>query len=169
MKIIIMGAQGSGKGTQGELLAKELRCDFVSLGDILRKDPVVRAKLADGELLSDAEVDDIAITTLKTSENIVFDGYPRRQSQAETLIKNHALPDLVLEIVVPEDELIQRMLLRGREDDTEQAIRRRLEQYHTERNAIVQTLTTAGLPPVQVDGLGTVEAVFARVLEVIHG
>lgn len=171
MKIIMLGAQGTGKGTQGALLAEKLGCNFVSLGDVLRADPIVRAKLASGELLSDAEVNDIALRYLgnnpDSSSNLVFDGYPRRKSQAETLVRANALPDLVLEIVVPETEIINRMLLRGREDDNETAIRRRLEQYYAERDAIVSVLQSAHVKILQVDGLGTPEEVFARIEKLV--
>ena len=194
MKIIMLGAQGTGKGTQGALLAEKLNCNFVSLGDILREDPIVRAKLADGELLSDAEVDGIALKYLKgeaanpnstpnstatpdkadtqtptpiSTPNLVFDGYPRRKSQAETLVRENALPDLILEIVVPEEEIIERMLLRGRNDDTREAIRRRLDQYHAERDAIIAVLQSANVKIIQVDGLGTPEEVFARIEKLV--
>lgn len=126
MNIIILGPQGSGKGTQARLIVKEFNLFYVSTGDILReiaeKDVSVRNRLNKGVLLPDRETFEIIVKYLERkgiNENILFDGYPRSVPQYE-LFKNWLNQrgkkiDLVIVLNISEEETIRRLSAR-RED-----------------------------------------------------
>ena len=146
--IFFIGPQGSGKGTQAKLLAKRLDFFYWEMGGILREvakqdtelGHMVKSLVDSGTLLTDEQlyrVVDDRLAQIPADKGVIFDGIPRRVAQAEHLmefLKKQGRKDFVtLFINLPEDVIMERLLLRGktenRADDTPEKIKFRLEQY----------------------------------------
>ncbi len=175
-RILFLGPPGAGKGTQAAMLARALKVPHISTGAILR-DAVeagtalgkqVESVMAAGDLVSDELV--VAIVDERLHEDdarcgYLLDGFPRNVAQAEAL--NDAVVDAigtVLLLEVDTDELVGRLLKRaqdeGRADDNEETIRRRLEVYDNETAPLVEHYGDA---VITVDGMGSIDEVFARI------
>ena len=149
--LLFLGAPGAGKGTQAELLSQTYSYLHLSTGELLRKEiemnTILGKKVKDiinrGELVSDELVLKIVKQNLnKDNKGWILDGYPRNLSQADSLNKvlieiNQPL-DLVFYLDIPEEVLIKRLILRGRKDDTEDAIRTRVNIYKKTTQPLIQ-------------------------------
>jgi adenylate kinase len=131
-RVLMLGPPGSGKGTQGERLARALGVDHISSGELLREavaagTPLggqVKDAIAAGRLVPDELVREAVRPSLERRDGYVLDGFPRKLSQTDGVDF-----DAVVHLDVPEDELVRRLLARGRADDTQQAIAERLHEY----------------------------------------
>ena len=166
MRLLIFGPQGAGKGTQAALLAPHFGIPHISTGDIFRanianKTPMgaqVAAALAAGELVPDSVTQAMLAARLlepDARQGFVLDGFPRTPEQAEWLDANMAGEslDAVILLTVPDEELLRRSMQRGRDDDTEEVIARRLAIYHESTEPLLQfygplVLTIDGNRPV---------------------
>ena len=182
--LVILGRQGSGKGTQAARLVEAYRPIHVSTGDMLRAAVAAgtelglqaRALMDAGDLVGDDLINGIVSERLAqpdVAENgFLLDGYPRTPDQAaamEVFLAEAGTPlDAAVNLDVPVDEVTARMLARGRADDTEEAIRRRLALYESETAPLLAWFADRGLLDV-VDGLGGVDVVFGRLADVIDG
>jgi len=182
--LVILGRQGSGKGTQAARLVEAYRPIHVSTGDMLRVAVAAgtelglqaRALMNAGDLVGDDLINGIVAERLAqpdVAENgFLLDGYPRTPDQAaamEVFLAEAGTPlDAAVNLDVPVDEVTARMLVRGRADDTEEAIRRRLALYESETAPLLAWFADRGLLDV-VDGLGGVDVVFGRLADVIDG
>ena len=182
--LVILGRQGSGKGTQAARLVEAYRPIHVSTGDMLRAAVATgtelglqaRALMDVGDLVGDDLINGIVSERLAqpdVAENgFLLDGYPRTPDQAaamEVFLAEAGTPlNAVVNLDVPVDEVTARMLARGRADDTEEAIRRRLALYESETAPLLAWFADRGLLDV-VDGLGDVDVVFGRLADVIDG
>lgn len=172
--ILIMGLAGSGKGTQGKLLADKLGYEYLSTGEFLRTyiTEERRKQMAAGNLVDDDEMIDIIKNFLKqslTADKSILDGFPRSKNQADWLILQHKSGAINIEALiylnVPKEELIRRLLERGRHDDKEQAIRRRFEEYSKSTSPIIEDYMNQGIKVIEVDGKGSVAEIQALILE----
>jgi len=176
VRVVLLGPPGAGKGTQAVLLSEKLGVPHISTGDLFRanigqKTPLgLEAKkyMDAGDLVpSDVtnRMVEARVGEPDAANGFVLDGYPRTVDQAEALEKILAgidkKLDAVLCFVVAEDTVVERMLARGRNDDTEEVIRNRLRVYREETEPLLDHY--AGLV-VSVDGVGEVEEVNARAL-----
>ena len=182
--LVILGRQGSGKGTQAARLVETYSPIHVSTGDMLRAAVAAgtelglqaRALMDAGDLVGDDLINGIVSERLAqpdVAENgFLLDGYPRTPDQAaamEVFLAEAGTPlDAAVNLDVPVDEVTARMLARGRADDTEEAIRRRLALYESETAPLLAWFADRGLLDV-VDGLGDVDVVFGRLADVIDG
>ena len=182
--LVILGRQGSGKGTQAARLVEAYSPIHVSTGDMLRAAVAAgtelglqaRALMDAGDLVGDDLINGIVSERLAqpdVAENgFLLDGYPRTPDQAaamEVFLAEAGTPlDAAVNLDVPVDEVTVRMLARGRADDTEEAIRRRLALYESETAPLLAWFADRGLLDV-VDGLGDVDVVFGRLADVIDG
>ena len=182
--LVILGRQGSGKGTQAARLVEAYRPIHVSTGDMLRAAVAAgtelglqaRALMDAGDLVGDDLINGIVAERLAqpdVAENgFLLDGYPRTPDQAaamEVFLAEAGTPlDAAVNLDVPVDEVTARMLARGRADDTEEAIRRRLALYESETAPLLAWFADRGLLDVVV-GLGDVDVVFGRLADVIDG
>lgn len=182
--LVILGRQGSGKGTQAARLVEAYSPIHVSTGDMLRAAVAAgtelglqaRALMDAGDLVGDDLINGIVSERLAqpdVAENgFLLDGYPRTPDQAaamEVFLVEAGTPlDAAVNLDVPVDEVTARMLARGRADDTEEAIRRRLALYESETAPLLAWFADRGLLDV-VDGLGDVDVVFGRLADVIDG
>ncbi|MGI9666729.1 MAG: adenylate kinase [Acidimicrobiia bacterium] len=179
--MIILGRQGSGKGTQAERIADEYGVVHISTGDMLRQavadetDLGARAKVImdAGDLVPDEIMNGIVEQRLRqddvVSGGFLLDGFPRTPGQADALANfvGDALK-LAINLDVPSGVVTARMLERGRADDTPESIARRLELYEAQTAPLLEWVQERGILVV-VDGLGTEEAVFDRLRSVIEG
>jgi adenylate kinase len=178
--MVILGRQGSGKGTQAVRIAKQFEIVHISTGDMLRSaveegtELGLQAKsiMDAGGLVTDDVVNGIVAERLAKadvqSSGFLLDGYPRTVGQASVL-KQLAGGNLKLAINldVSIEEVTQRMISRGREDDTPEAISRRLELYEIETAPLIQWFKDEGILCV-INGLGTESEVHKRVIEEIE-
>jgi len=183
VNVLLLGIQGSGKGTQAKRIAAEYDSPHVATGDILRKaiddgTPLgkeVEDILARGELVPDATMIDLIRERLTDSDGFVLDGFPRTMTQAEALgdmLAEIGRPlDVVFVLQVPDDvareRLAKRALEEGRADDTPDAIDTRIATYHRETEPIVEHYRTRG-SLVSIPGTGTVEEVFRHVQDALE-
>ena len=181
--IVVLGRQGSGKGTQCSLLQQRYhRVVHVSTGDMLRDaatsgTPLGRraeAIMAAGELIPDDVMCDVVAERLApllhSGTTVLLDGFPRTPAQAEALAGMTA-PDGLLGAVLLEvdvQEASERMLARGRGDDTVAGIARRLELYEAQTAPLVDWFADRGLLG-RVDGTGAPEEVFDRLAVAVGG
>ena len=181
-RIVILGRQGSGKGTQCAMLVEQLGVIHVSTGDMLRAAVAAGTELgrkADaimkaGDLVSDDIMNGIVAERLAEDDimahGVILDGFPRTPAQADALqdiLDAQGVElDVAINIDVPIEEVMARMMARGREDDTEESIARRLELYEEQTAPLLHWFADHD-KLVVVDGLGTEDEVFARVSGVL--
>ena len=165
--IILFGLAGSGKSTQGQILAEKYGLVWLSVGQVLRDTGKFDKILKKGELVDDKEVVKIMNEKIeeirKEGKDIILDGFPRDMVQAKMVAKDLAgdvKKAVILE--VPKDELLVRIMARGREDDTREAIERRFEVVEKNLRGIVRELEKNSIKIKRVSGLGSVEAVTKR-------
>ena len=183
LRLVILGRQGSGKGTQCARLMESFGPVHVSTGDMLRAAVATgtefgrqaEAIMDAGELVPDEVMNGIVAERLSADDvverGVLLDGYPRTPAQAEALEEvlesagTHL--DLALNLEVPIEEATRRMLDRARADDTEEAILRRLALYETETAPLVAWFEKRSLL-ITVDGLGSEDEVFQRLRRAVE-
>lgn len=181
MKLLFMGPPGAGKGTQAAILCKELGIPQISTGEILRaavKNGTEMGKKASefmnaGKLVPDEVVIGIVQDRIKEDDaqkGYVLDGFPRTIEQADALGKMLAgmdqQLDAALNLDVPDEELVRRLLERaqkdGRADDTEPVIKERLQTYNSQTAPLIEYYEKQGiLKPI--NGLGSMEEITDRI------
>jgi len=179
--IVFLGAPGSGKGTQAARLTKQLKLLHLSTGEMLRQaiaDDTALGRQAHvflqaGNLAPDPLVVSLIMERLAESDcrrGAILDGFPRNLAQAAILDRELADRQrrigCVIRLVVDASELERRLLSRGREDDTPEVIAQRLEIYGRETEPLAGYYGQKSLLDV-VDGMGSPQAVFERVLAAI--
>lgn len=172
--IIFFGPAGAGKSVQGQMLAARHGWRWLSAGQQLRDthDLEVLKQMQTGGLVDTDTVNRLMGDALKRAKNIdrvILDGFPRQLSQAKWLVENqpHHERDIKLVIVmeVPRAELLKRIEVRGRVDDTPEAVDERLKIYRTEMYPILSYFTEQGVHIAHIDGTGTVGQVHDRIVE----
>jgi adenylate kinase len=179
MRLLIMGPPGAGKGTQAAMICEEFGIPHVSTGDLFRLNLTQGTALGQeakkymdaGEYVPDSVTNGMVRERLKdadTKAGFLLDGYPRTVAQVAELdgMLSTTPLDRVIELTADTDEVVKRLLGRaveqGRADDTEDVIRRRLEVYEEQTAPLTALYKSRGLL-VQVDGLGSVGEVTARI------
>jgi adenylate kinase len=186
MKILLLGPQGSGKGTQAKRISAEYGIPHIATGDILRdaiarETPLgleVKPVVESGRLVSDELMTALIRERLEaedTRAGFVLDGFPRTLPQAEAL--DEMLREIgrelsiVFELQIPDEVCIDRLLRRaaeeGRKDDTPEVIARRLEIYHRETEPLIEHYRTQGIV-VGVQADATVNEVFAQIHQALE-
>lgn len=187
LNLVLFGAPGSGKGTQSEKLIAKYGLHHISTGEVLRKhikEGTELGKTADsyiskGQLIPDTLMIGILRHELegiiKSSKGVIFDGFPRTIPQAEALDKmlsemGHELHGVV-GLEVPEDELIRRMIERGKQtgraDDNEATITNRLKVYHDQTEPLKAHYISKG-KYMQINGQGSIDDIFGDITREIE-
>jgi adenylate kinase len=185
MNLILLGPPGAGKGTQGHRLSERYHIPEISTGDILRSavqkgTPLgheAKSYMERGALVPDEVMIGIVRERLAqddTACGFILDGFPRTVAQAEALAQlseEQKRPiEHVISIEVPQEELLQRLTgrrqLEGRHDDTDEAIRHRLEVYARETAPLIDYYRRQGLLRCIV-GVGTIDEIFQRITRVL--
>ena len=186
LNIVIFGAPGSGKGTQSERIVEKFGVDHISTGDVLRAEIAAGSELGksakalidNGQLIPDAMMIDILAAKLDTfvdSKGVIFDGFPRTIAQAEALkaMLNERGQDVtaMIELDVPEDELMTRLIKRGqmsgRADDNEETIKKRLVVYNEQTSPLKEWYKNDG-KHCYINGLGDLDRIFADIVSAIE-
>lgn len=175
--ILFFGPPGAGKSVQGQVLSARHGWRWLSVGQLLRDthDTELLKAMQTGQLLDNELVNGIVGDAVKRAQDIdhlILDGFPRQLEQAQWLVAsqpNHGRSiSLVVILEVPKDELIRRLKLRGRLDDTEETIQERLHIYRSEIYPILTYLTEQKIHIAHIDGTGTVGQVHDRIEEEIE-
>ncbi len=180
-----MGPPGAGKGTQAKTIAEKLGIPAISTGDIFRANVSQGTPLGQeaqrymdaGEYVPDEITNQMVRNRIGESDagpGFLLDGYPRTLAQVEELdtmlVDQDAAIDKVVVLTVDQDEIVARLLRRaeieGRTDDTEDVIRKR-QQVYAEQTAPLSSVYGDRGVLVEVDGMGAVEDVSARIFEAI--
>ena len=171
--IILFGLAGSGKGTQGKALAELFGWRTFSVGQVIRDTGEYTDTINQGKLIPDDDVIRLMNKQIEKAEaegyDVILDGYPRDEYQAKWMMEN--MPEKIDGAVildVPKEELYQRLALRGRDDDQEkEAIDRRFEIFEQNICSILPLLEAQNIPYEHVDGVGPIEVVTDRLINVI--
>lgn len=170
--IVFFGPAGAGKSVQGQLLAARQGWRWLSAGQILRDthDPEIAQTMHAGNLVPHEAITRIigdALIKAGAINQVILDGFPREQAQAQWLIesKTHHGRDIGIVIVleVPREELLRRLRIRGRVDDTPDVIDNRLAIYRQEMYPILGLFSDNHIPVVHIDGVGTVGEIHDRI------
>ena len=185
--IVLLGAPGAGKGTQAKLIAENFHFAHISTGDLFRNNiknstPLgleAKSYIDRGALCPDSLTINMLHDHLQKLpcdiQGCILDGVPRTIEQANMLAGidySHQLPiNLVVNLVVDQDEISKRMIKRAeiehRSDDTPEVIKQRLANYFAQTKPLEDYYAAKGILR-NVDGIGTVEEIFARVADVIE-
>ena len=184
--IVIFGAPGSGKGTQSDKMIAKYGFEHISTGDVLRNEikngtelgTTAKEYIDNGQLIPDELMIDILASVYdkfgKEHKGVIFDGFPRTIPQAEALKtmlaeRGHKVVAMI-ELDVPEEELMKRLVLRGqqsgRTDDNEETIKKRLGVYHSQTTPLIEWYKKEKIHN-HIDGLGELDRIFADVCNVI--
>ena len=182
LNLVLFGAPGSGKGTQSAKLIEEYGLHHISTGEVLRDHikrgtdlgKVAQEYISQGQLIPDdlmiSILDDVLEKEAKGKAGVIFDGFPRTIPQAEALkdlLKKRGT-DLhaVVGLEVPEDELVERMLNRGKEtgraDDNLETIKKRLDVYHNQTSPLRDYYHKEG-KYIKINGTGIVDEIFTAI------
>lgn len=170
--IIFFGPAGAGKSVQGQMLAARHEWRWLSAGQLLRDthDTELLKKMNSGELMDNDDVNRIMTKALKRAKDlphVILDGFPRSLRQAEWLIKTKSEYNrsigLVIVLEVPKSELLKRLMVRGRADDTPESVDRRLNIYRQQIYPILNYLSEQHVPIAHIDGVGSIGNVHDRI------
>ena len=185
MWIILIGPPGAGKGTQCRRLAEYLRIPHLSTGEMLRAargsecvGPALQSRIGAGQLAPDELVMRMVRNRMQSAEyqnGCLFDGFPRTLVQArlldEHLCASQQHVNLVLDLKVPQEELVQRMLARAkieaRVDDTCETIQARFQVFETQTAPLLEYYGQQGIVE-QVDGLRSPDEVFSDICDRVN-
>lgn len=182
LNLVLFGGPGSGKGTQSERLIDEFGLHHISTGEVLRDHikretelgKIAQEFISQGQLIPDelmiSILDDVLEKEAKGKKGVIFDGFPRTIPQAEALkqLLQKRGTDLhaVIGLEVPDDELVARMLNRGkmtgRADDNEETIKNRLSVYHNQTSPLRDYYTKEG-KYLKIDGTGTIDKIYGEI------
>jgi adenylate kinase len=174
--IVIMGVAGAGKSVQGRWVADELGLPWLSTGEFLRMlvTGERRREMLAGKLLDDAEMIGLAdkiFHMIDIKEEFILDGFPRTLAQAEWLIAQHKAGliniSTVVHIEASEEVVADRLLERGRQDDTKEAISKRFAEYRSITLPIIEDFEKKGITVHHIDGEGTTEEVHGLIKPLI--
>lgn len=171
--IVLFGLAGTGKGTQGKALSELFGWRWLSVGQVIRDTGEYDDIINRGELVGDDDVIRLMSAQIDKSEaegfDVILDGYPRDEYQAKWMMDNMADKiDGAILLDVPKEELYERLMMRGRDDDkTLESINRRFEISENNFKLIFPMFEEKGIEIRTVSGVGSVEEVTNRLVDVV--
>ena len=186
LNIVIFGAPGSGKGTQSERIVEKFGINHISTGDVLRTEikngtelgKTAKEYIDQGHLIPDELMIDIlanVFDSFKDSKGVIFDGFPRTIPQAEALkemlTERGQSVSVMVDLDVPEEELITRLVKRGKQsgraDDNLETIKKRLIVYNTQTSPLKDYYKKEGKYQ-HIDGQGTMDEIFSDIVKTVE-
>ena len=181
MRIVLFGAPGTGKGTQAQKLVADYGVPQVSTGDLLRAavaeqtelGMMAKAEMDAGELVADEIVIGMIRERLNEPDarnGFILDGFPRSLTQASAL--DEMLDEMgqpiehVIHLQVEDEEIVKRLLDRGRADDNEDVIRNRLEVFSNQTEPLIEYYEKQN-KFTAVHGMGSVDEIYQRIRQVL--
>jgi adenylate kinase len=175
--ILLMGIAGSGKGTQGKLLAENQGYELISMGDVVRATATdeQRERMLAGGLLNDQEIIDMidqVLSGLPDADKVILDGFPRTIPQAEWLLEQvktgRFTLDTAFHLVASRAAVKARLLGRARADDNDEAIEKRFDEYERATAPIITWLTDNGITVANINAERTVEAINEELVQYLQ-
>lgn len=172
--ILLMGIAGSGKGTQGKMLADDRGFHLISMGEVLRMYVTgeQRKKMLSGGLLDDNEIIEIVdkvLATIPDNEEVLMDGFPRTIPQAEWLLEQVESGRFALtqgfHLVASQEAVKARLMNRGRIDDTEEAISERFQEYKRSTQPLISWLREHDINIIDVNAERSAEVVNQEIVD----
>ncbi len=185
LNVVIFGPPGSGKGTQSENIIEKYNLAHISTGDLLRAEisghtqlgTIAKSFIDKGELVPDETIIgmiDNKIESLVGTKGVIFDGFPRTVEQAEAL--NELLSEyktkvsVMINLEVPKDELVERLLKRGeisgRSDDNLETIEKRINVYESQTKPVIDYYKKKRIMK-SIKGVGSIDEIFSAIAEAI--
>lgn len=166
MKILLIGPQGSGKSTQGKLLSDYLKLPYIATGDIFRnlasqdseEGRRIKQILVAGQLVDDATAIDLIKKRIHESDcqsGFILDGYPRTLEQIQKIDLKF---DKAFYLKLPQEVVLERLLKRGRADDTEEAVKTRLNLYYLQTQPLLDYYKNQDIL-VEIDARGDIQSI----------
>ncbi len=183
MRLLIFGPPGAGKGTQAEFISKKFDIPHVSTGDIFRENIKNNTPLgAQAKCYSDAGdlvPDEVTTNMVRSRLNMpdcrngfLLDGYPRTPAQADSLKeylqKLNTQLDAVINMIVPDEEIITRLTGRGRIDDGDDTVKKRLGIYHDTTKPLAKYYAEINLL-IDIEGVGAIDEITRRIIDGVNG
>lgn len=171
--IILLGGPGTGKSTQGQLLVDRGNLRWISMGEIFREKATEeqRKQMLEGKLLDSDEtirILDLELKEIGDNPELILDGFPRYSDQAEWLLEQHRKDtykvSAVVNLFAGKDVVKERLMSRGRADDSEETISNRFDVYEQTSVPAVDILRTGGIPILQIDADQTPEKICADIV-----
>ncbi len=185
LNVVIFGPPGSGKGTQSENIIEKYKLAHISTGDLLRAEisghtqlgTIAKSFIDKGELVPDETIIgmiDNKIESLVGSKGVIFDGFPRTVEQAkaleELLAEYKTKVNVMINLEVPKDELVTRLLERGkvsgRSDDNLETIEKRINVYESQTKPVIEFYKKKRVYK-SIKGVGSIEEIFGSIAEVL--
>ncbi|MCH5335108.1 MAG: adenylate kinase [Alistipes sp.] len=186
LNIVLFGAPGCGKGTQAQRISEKYGLNHISTGEVIRGEIArgsqlglkMKSFIESGRLAPDSLVIDIIVDYLDAHRDVngnIFDGFPRTTAQAEAfdsiLAERGLKVSAMVYMDVPEQELVRRILLRGREsgradDASEEVIRNRIEVYNSQTAVVAKHYEAQG-KYYRIDGVGSLDEVTSRICQAV--
>ena len=177
--LILLGAPGSGKGTQSNLIADKFNLLTYCMGDIVRSEmssetdlgKEMKGYITKGDLVPDEVIISMFNDNFNKNDNsngFISDGFPRTVKQAEfldNLLKDKGINSLILLMDVEKEKLVERLLARKRFDDTKEVIENRINTYNSEVSLI---LNYYGTRVMNINCDGQVDSIFLNILNIIN-
>jgi adenylate kinase len=180
VRVVLVGPPGAGKGTQAEILSGKLAVPHISTGELFRAHVEQATDLGreakrymdSGELVPDDVTNEMVHQRLAEKDaraGFLLDGFPRTVAQADVLgaclREQSGKLDAVLQLDVPEQVVLDRLIERGRADDTEEVIHRRFEVYRNETAPLLEYYSDR---LITIDAVGSVDEVTGRALKALQ-
>lgn len=173
-KILLTGPIGSGKSTQGQLLAQYLKIPLFQTGQITRQlakensnlGKCIKAIMGKGELVDDQTIADVLKNAMSKNDHrkgYIIDGFPRSLEQLRVFDPEF---DVVFNFVIPDGMVLERLLRRKRVDDTPEAIQRRLKIYYQQTQPLIEHYKNLGILK-EIDARGSIGDIQNKILEIL--
>jgi adenylate kinase len=180
--IVLYGPTGSGKSVQGKMLADRHGWRWLSAGELLRQtnNPKISSFQLVGKMVPDSVINDLMFAEIAKSQTageenkIILDGYPREAKQAKALSRQEfdrigrEPINLVVNLKINRTEILKRLNLRARPEDTLETIENRLKLHDEQAKGIEEYYRDLGVETVNVDGVGSVGEVHDRIEKVLE-
>jgi adenylate kinase len=180
--ILLLGPTGGGKSVQGTMLGDRHHWRWLSTGELLRgtNDPEILNDVKIGKMISDEVVNKLVFAEIADNfsageeRKIILDGYPREVKQAEALSRHEfdrlgrEPVDIVIDVRMTKKEIMKRLALRGRVEDSPEIIESRLKLHDEQTQPLKDYYKSLGVPVSEVDGVGSVGEVHDRIEKILE-